>query len=155
MLAHWARTNKFEGIVYTSTRVDQSKWTMRGYLRLNRYRENVAFFTNYDPTSRDDHDLTLLERFEISPPIQAHEAKDVAAEVLKDYRTKILRKGNAQSISELAQKAAVDIDIAFEGLVHLGADGKETPYNETSCGRLQRYLQYLFMTRQLVDNPGI
>ena len=150
MLAHWARINKFDGLLYTSTRVDQSKWTINEYLRLNRYRENLAFFTKYIPTSRDEHDYNLLNLFEISPAIQMDDVNTISSDAIDAVRKKIIQQAKAKSLTELSQWAAIDIDTAFEGLVHIDQNAHQIPYNDTPCGKLQRYLQYLFMTRQLV-----
>jgi hypothetical protein len=150
-LAHWARQAKFDGILYASTRVDTRKWKVQKEPKLNRYRENIAFFTDYDPSSEHDHDLRLLKRFEISPPVQFIDIKDVADEVILAHRRAVAGDGRSISIDDMAQRSTIDIEVAFADLVHIDDDGKETPYAKTRCGKLQRYLQFLFLMSRLVE----
>lgn len=150
-LAHWARQAKFDGILYTSTRVDTKKWRVKNGLKLDRYRENIAFFTDYDPSSNDDHDLKLLQQFEISPPIQISDIKDVADEVMDAHRIEVARDGKSSSITHIGQRAAFDMDAAFGDLVHVDDAGNKTPYEQTNPGKLQRYLQFLFLMSRLVE----
>lgn len=150
-LAHWARQAKFDGILYTSTRVDTRKWRVQKEPKLNRYRENIAFFTDYNPSSSSDHDIKLLERFEISPPVQFSDIRDVADDVILDHRRAVANDGKSTSITHIAQRSTIDLDTAFGDLVYVGDDGKDTPYVETKCGKLQRYLQFLFLMSRLVE----
>ncbi|MBL9118172.1 MAG: RES domain-containing protein [Verrucomicrobiaceae bacterium] len=150
-LAHWARQAKFDGILYTSTRVDTRKWRVQKGLKLNRYLENIAFFTDYDPSSDADHDLKLLQQFEISPPIQISDIKNVADEVMDAHRIEVAKDGKSNSLTHIGQRAGYDLDAAFGDLVHVDEYGNETPYAETKPGRLQRYLQFLFLMSRLVE----
>ena len=151
-LAHWAREENFDGILYTSTRVDSGKWRVRKEPKLNRYCENIAFFTDYDQSSDNDHDFKLLQRFEISPPVQFCDIKDIADEVILAYRRAVANDGKSTSITHIAQRSTIDLDTAFSDLVYVGEDGKETPYVETKCGKLQRYLQFLFLMSRLIED---
>ena len=150
-LAHWARNAKFDGILYSSTRVDTRKWKVQKEPKLDRYRENIAYFTTYDTSTDHEHDLNLLQRFEISPPIQLSDIKDVANEVILAHRRAVAGDGRSTSIDDMAQRSTIDLDVAFGDLVYIGEDGKETPYAETKCGKLQRYLQFLFLMSRLVE----
>jgi hypothetical protein len=108
--------------------------------------------TNCPPSQSDsDHDFTLLKRFEISPPLQLSDIKDVADEVILAHRRAVIGDGKSVSLDEFAQRSAIDLDVAFADLVHTDANGKETPYAETKCGKMQRYLQLLFLISRLVE----
>lgn len=150
-LAHWARQAKFDGILYTSTRVDTKKWRVQKQPKLDRYRENIAFFTNYDISGDNEHDFSLLDRFEISPPIQLCDINDVSNEVMLGHRRAVAGDGKSGSIDDMAQRSTIDLDVAFGDLVHIDDDGKEIPYASTNCGKLQRYLQLLFLISRLVE----
>jgi len=150
-MAHWARETAFDGILYTSTRIDSEHWRMSGDLQLNRYRENLALFTKYVSHEEKDHDESLLAKFEISPPIQAADVKEISDDVIVEYRKQIVQGLQAQSLTELGQRAAIDVDVAFDGLVYSQLDLPDVPYYQTTCGKIQRYLQLLFMMSRLID----
>jgi len=124
---------------------------MSGDLQLNRYRENLALFTKYVSHEEKDHDESLLAKFEISPPIQAADVKEISDDVIVEYRKQIVQGLQAQSLTELGQRAAIDVDVAFDGLVYSQLDLPDVPYYQTTCGKIQRYLQLLFMMSRLID----
>ena len=148
LMAAWARVNGYDGILYSSTRIDPERWRMQGSLKLNRYRENVAFFTNFDPASDDEHDSGLLDRFEISEPVRLSGAAAISDGDLLALRKRIVTSGNAPSLTQLAQVSGIDIDVAFNDLVLIEPPGRIVPYPQTDCGKLQRHLQFEFMKRR-------
>jgi hypothetical protein len=154
LLAHWARKTGYDGIRYTSTRIDGAKWQMSGYLKLNRYRENLALFTRFNTASNDTHDNQLLQRFEISDPIQLGAVPSVTKSAIDILRREIAALHNANpklDLNELARIMAVDLDTSLEGLVHVFTQGNKLPYPDTDCGKIQRYLQYQFMNQRKLN----
>ena len=153
LLAHWARENRYDGIIYSSTRVDATRWQMTGYLKMNAYRENVAFFTNYDPTSQAEHDGVLLNRFEISDAIQFADIRQVSDADFEALKRQIIALNNANSKGHIVVRSGVGLDVSFEGLELLNPSGGNVPYANTDCGRVQRYLKFLFLNSRLLDYP--
>jgi hypothetical protein len=111
---------------------------MESSSKLNRYRENVAFFTNFNPASEEEYDVGPLNRFEISDPVRLSGVATISDSDLADLRKAIVAKGGASSLTELAQSSGIDVGIAFNDLVFVEASGRIVPYPQTDCGRLQR-----------------
>jgi len=151
LLAHWARKNKYDGILYTSTRIDGTRWRMSGHLKLNRYRENIALFTTFHEASDDEHDMELLQKFEISNPLQLVSVKHVRPSDMENLRREIIALHNDKPRANIIHTAGIDLDTSFEGLEYIDPSGRHIPYADTDCGRVQRYLQYLFMIERKMN----
>ena len=148
LLAHWARKIGYDGIRYTSTRIDGAKWQLSGSLKLNRYRENLALFTRFNAVSNDRHDNRLLGRFEISDPVQLVSVTAIAAGDIETLRREIVALNNARprgDLHHLIRVSGIDLETSFAELVQVDAGGRQIPYTNTDCGKIQLYLQYLFL----------
>lgn len=151
LLAHWSRTNGYDGIAYASTRVDAAKWQMAGFLKPNLYRENVAFFTTFDPRSDDEHDESLLNRFEISDVAQLSGTRPVTDAELSALTRQIIALENANPKGNIVVRSGIDLDLQFKELELHHPPGVVTRYADTECGKMQRYLQLQFLNARISD----
>ena len=131
-----------DGLVYSSTLVDEDSWYIDGDLKLDRFKRNIALFTKYNfdnPTLLDDD---LLKKFFISAPITKSDAFLIPNEESERLKGIIARNTSHSGLRRAAEFSGISHATYFDDLVTDEA-GKKTSYSSHAYGQIQAYMLYV------------
>lgn len=145
MLTEVLRNIGYNGILFSSTRVDMKRIFTTSTMHVNRYRENVALFTNYQENR--NYDADLFNSFIISKPTTIDELIELTLEDLQIVQKQIGKMTQEQRglhppfPLNVAEIMGIGTTVRFEDLVI--SDGKtRTNYFDHKIGKLHLHLVY-------------
>lgn len=124
------REFNFNGIKYSSTRVENNSFISNAKFHVNKHRENVALFTSYQDTDLYDYDL--LDQFVISKP---QSISDLINFSFNDID--LLR----QQIVKLNQTSPLSLPFSFRGIEAFGYSAQSI-FDEFYVKDKQDLIQY-------------
>lgn len=140
-----AREKSFDGILFTSTRVNNSIAYSTEPFYVNRHKVNLALFTKYNSNSKFDDDL--IAKFEVSKPIKFQDTHKIDLDIIEELRGHIVKtdgkKRKLNSITTLGEFTGISTHISFEKLVVKDFSSDNfIPYTEHPTGQVHYYLLY-------------
>jgi hypothetical protein len=138
------REHSFSGIIFSSTRVDTARIVSKAPFHVNRYRENVALFTNYDEERNYDHNL--FDQFLISKIITKDDVMDFTLEDLSLLTRQVGKILNGEDVYNpylitMSEITGISTRTLFENLF-IKTDGEEVNYFEHPIGKMHLTLIY-------------
>ncbi len=135
---------EFDGLAFTSTRIDDKEIYSKQTFYQNGYKLNYVLFTKYD--SNDLYDKQLISKFYISEPKSIKDFQEITLEdfeiIKKDFVNLQNTKGLFNSINDMAEYTGISFDTDFSQVYIKDKDGKESKYIETKMGKFHLYLLY-------------
>lgn len=135
---------EFNGILFSSTRVEYNKITSNRPFHINKYRENLALFTTYN--EYEDYDKNLYEQFIISKPITNDDLTEITINDLEALRKKIFKgefKENWHKLGpvDLTQITGITTQTLFSDLI-IKTNYGDIKYFDHIVGRIHLQLLY-------------
>jgi len=146
LLTEILREDKYDGIMFSSTRVDTRVCYSKAKFHVNRFRENLALFTNYDKNY--DLDRNLFNKFLISKPLMMDDLLEISLDDLNHINQQIASMINIPGTVfpfhvDLKEITGISTKVLFED-VFIKEEGVEKPYFEHRLGKL--HLQLIYQT---------
>ena len=140
-----AREKGFDGILFTSTRINNSIAYSQEAFYVNRHKVNLALFTKYNCTSKFDADL--ITKFEVSKPIKFQDTHSIDLDEIEKLKGHIIKADDKNhrldSLTTLAEFTGISTHTSFEKLVVKEfSSANFIPYTEHPTGQVHYYLLY-------------
>lgn len=152
------REYKFHGIQYSSTRVNSKTFLSNAEFHVNRHRENIALFTDYNESNL--FDKILLDKFIISKPQSISDIIGLTLEDINLLRSQIVKTIHSpKPIIEFKFRAREAFGYSTETIFKdffIKEKNELIPYFDHDIGKLhlQMIYQILLFLRNLF-NPQI
>lgn len=134
----------FDGLAFTSTRVDNNELYSKQTFYQDEYKLNYVLFTNYN--SNDIYDKQLISKFNISEPKTINDFQEITLDdfevIKKDFVNLQNTRGLFSTINDMAEYTGISFDTDFSEVYIKDKDGKESKYIETKMGKFHLYLLY-------------
>ena len=143
LISQIVKENYFDGILFSSTRFDNKICFSKRKNYSNRYRENVALFTNY--SAKEDYDKDLLNQFIISKPFNIKSLQDISLQEFGKLRIqigKIIGQGAKPPFPLLITEITGTRTLTIFDNVYINENQTELKYFEHKIGKLHLLLVY-------------
>ncbi len=139
------RNDEYEGILFTSTRINNSLAYSEEPFYVNRHKLNLALFTKYNPELK--YDLDLISKFEVSKPIKLRDAYKIDFKEIEKLKNYIIQSENNNpkfnTLGSLAEFSGISTDISLKNLlVKEFSSDNYIQYSEHPTGQVHYYLLY-------------
>lgn len=139
LVTQFIYNQNFNGIAYTSTRInDNVVYSKESYYQ-NAHKLNYVLFTKY--SAKDNYDYNLLDKFYITEPIMINSYFDVSDDEIESVKHDILRTNKFPLIQKMASCSGILTQLNFDK-VFIKENGDETQYWQHQMGKMHRYFLY-------------
>lgn len=147
LLTEALREISYNGIIYSSTQINKKLCHSEEVIHINRYRENLALFTEY--SSKFQYDLDLINQFYISKPICLNDKLEITESDLILIRKQLVKL--FESNPDIVASSNRNINwLEMSGMgtelncrkLYITDSCKDTPYFEHDVGKIQLNLVY-------------
>lgn len=137
LLSEVARKENFDGILFSSTRINKSDCYSNEAYHVNKYKENLALFTELNS---NDHDIILMEKFDISLPKTINQRRNISYQNIKDLSSEMILKSNQsnyyRNVDHLSEMTGIGFSVYFEKLMMKDETGVFVKYYDHPLGQL-------------------
>ncbi len=148
LLTEVIRQNSLDGLVYTSTQIGRDVCLSKESYHVNRHKENIVLFTQFQEKS--EYDYALLDKFLVSQPISYRDVVPISLTEIKNLGKEIIQlnneKGYFGSLRELSELTGISTRTQFDNLYIIDSSGLEVRYFDHPIGIFHLYLLYEFLT---------
>lgn len=146
IITQFAYKKNYDGIAFSSTRIDNKKIYSKATYFQDEYKLNLVLFTKY--TKGKIYDEELLNKFIISEPKKAESFECITEDELSDLTKEIVAINNVKnvfsSLADIAGYTGIGTDADFKD-VFLKTSSGEKRYFEHELGQFHIFLLYSFL----------
>jgi hypothetical protein len=144
MLTEITRNNKFDGILFPSTRINKDIAYSIEKFHVSKYKENLALFTEYQ--SAEKFDNNLIEKFIIGKPIKYKDIIEIDFIEIEKLGRQIIqlnnKKGVFKSLKQVAELTGISYKIQYENLLVKDENNNYIKYFDHKVGKIHNYILY-------------
>ena len=144
MITEIARKKNYNGILFTSTRINKKIAYSTNVFEVNRYKENLALFTKYQ--AKEKFDLNLINKFLIGNPLKTKDYQEIDFSEIEKLGKQIIRLNNKKrkftSLKQISELTAISYKTLFENIKVKDESGNDIDYFDHQIGKLHNYILY-------------
>lgn len=134
----------FDGLAFTSTRVEDKEFFSKQTFYQNEYKLNYVIFTKYNKSSLFDDEL--ISNFFISEPKSIKKFQEISQEdfeqLIQDFVYLQNNKKVFKTIEDTYQYTGISFNVDFGNIYLKNKNQKEVKYIDTKMGKFHLYLLY-------------
>ena len=156
MLTEITRKNKFDGILFSSTRINKDIAYSTDTLNFGKYKENLVLFTEYNKDGKFDFDL--IEKFIVSKPIRETDFIEIKFNEIEKLSSQIVKlneqKKYFKTIKQMAELTGISHETHFRDIMVKNTNDEYIKYFDHRIGKIHNYILYtqLLNIRNILNN---